>query len=75
MTRIRIRIHPTGQVEAQVEGVSDDRCHALIDEAAAHLGVILTRRPTPPTPGGGETRSRVPTSPRARPRLTTGDAG
>jgi hypothetical protein len=75
MARIRLRIHRTGHVEAQVEDVSDDRCHALIEEAAAPLGVILTRRPTPPPPGGGATRARVPTAPRARPRLTTGDAG
>jgi hypothetical protein len=75
MARIRLRIHPTGHVEAQVEDVSDDRCHGLIEEAAAPLGVILTRRPTPPPPGGRATGARVPTSPRARPRLTTGDAG
>jgi hypothetical protein len=52
MPRVRLRIHPTAHLEVQVEGLADDRCHALVDEAAARVGVIVQRRPLPPTPGG-----------------------
>ena len=51
MPRLRLRIHPTGHVEVEVEGM-DDRCHALVDEAASGVGVILERRPLPPRPSG-----------------------
>jgi hypothetical protein len=62
MPRLRLRIHPTGHLEVQVEGVTDDRCHTLVDEAASRVGVILERRPLPPTPGAvaaGGPRRRV----------------
>jgi hypothetical protein len=52
MPRLRLRIHPTGHLEVQVEGLADDQCRALVDEAASRVGVILERRPLPPTPGG-----------------------
>jgi hypothetical protein len=32
MPRVRVRIHPTGHLEVQVEGLADDRCHALVAE-------------------------------------------
>ena len=49
--RLRLRIYPTGYLEVQVEGMTDG-CEALVDEAASRVGVILERRPLPPTPGG-----------------------
>jgi hypothetical protein len=52
MPRLHLRIHPTGHLEVQVEGLADARCRALIDEAAARVGVIVERRPLPPTPSG-----------------------
>jgi hypothetical protein len=52
MPRVRLRIHPTGHLEVQVEGLTDDRCHALVDEAAARVGDIVQRGPLPPAPGG-----------------------
>jgi hypothetical protein len=51
MPRLRLRIHPTGHIEVEVEGMTDDGCHALVDEAASGVGVILERRPMPPGPG------------------------
>jgi hypothetical protein len=51
MPRLRLRIHPTGYLEMQVEGMTDG-CQALVDEAALRVGVILERRPLPPPPGG-----------------------
>jgi hypothetical protein len=48
MPRLRLRIHPTGHVE--VEGI-EDGCHALVEEAASGVGVILEGRPLPPDPG------------------------
>jgi hypothetical protein len=51
MPRLRLRIHPTGHVEVEVEGMGDG-CHALVEEAAAGVGVILERRPLPPGPSG-----------------------
>jgi hypothetical protein len=51
MPRLRLRIYPTGHLEVQVEGMTDG-CEALVDEAASRVGVILERRPLPPTPGG-----------------------
>jgi hypothetical protein len=51
MPRLRLRIHPTGHLEVQVEGLTDE-CQALVDEAASRVGVILERRPFPPAPGG-----------------------
>lgn len=50
MPRVRVRIHPTGHLEVQIEGMTDDGCHALVDEAASGVGVILERRPLPPCP-------------------------
>ncbi len=50
MPRLRVRIHPTGHVEVEVEGM-EDGCHALVEEAASGVGVILERRPLPPGPG------------------------
>ena len=47
MPRLRLRIHPTGHLEVQVEGLTDDQCRALVDEAAAGVGVIVERRPRP----------------------------
>ena len=44
MPRLRLRIHPTGHLEVEVEGMTDDGCHALVDEAASGVGVILERR-------------------------------
>jgi hypothetical protein len=67
MPRVRLRIHPTGHVEVEVEEM-DDRCHALVEETASGVGVILTRRPLPPGPGraaavGREAGRRVAASP------------
>jgi hypothetical protein len=50
MPRLRLRIHPTGHVEVEVEGMGEG-CHALVEEAASGVGVILERRPWPPGPG------------------------
>ncbi len=52
MPRLHLRIHPTGHIEVQVEGMTDDGCHALVDEAASRVGVILRRHPLPPAPRG-----------------------
>jgi hypothetical protein len=59
MPRVRVRIHPTGHLEVQVEGMTDDGCHALVDEAASWAGVIVERRALPPDPSRAtvETRS------------------
>jgi hypothetical protein len=59
MPRVRVRIHPTGHLEVQVEGMTDDGCHALVDEAASWVGVIVERRALPPDPSraAGEARS------------------
>jgi hypothetical protein len=50
MPRVRVRIHPTGHLEVQVEGMTDDGCHALVDETASWAGVIVERRALPPDP-------------------------
>jgi hypothetical protein len=60
MPRLRLRIHPTGHLEVQVEGMMDAGCHALVDEAAACVGVILERRPLPPPPGGATVATARP---------------
>ena len=52
MPRLRLRIHPTGHLEVQVEGLTREPCRALVDDAAAGVGVIVERRPLPPAPGG-----------------------
>jgi hypothetical protein len=52
MPRVRVRIHPTGHLEVQVEGMTDDGCHALVDETAFFVGVVLRRHPLPPAPRG-----------------------
>ena len=39
MPRVRVRIHPTGHLEVEIEGMTDDGCHALVDEAASWAGV------------------------------------
>jgi hypothetical protein len=41
----------------------DDGCHALVDEAASGVGVILERRPLPPTPGGAAVAVGAPRGP------------
>ena len=58
MPRLRLRIHPTGHLEVQVEGMTDDGCHALVDEAASRVGVILERRPLPPASRSRRRRQR-----------------
>ena len=60
MPRLRLRIHPTGHLEVQVEGLTDEGCHALVDEAASWVGVIVERRPLPPAPGGAAVGARSP---------------
>jgi hypothetical protein len=50
MPRVRVRIHPTGHLEVQIEGMTDDGCHALVDETASWAGVIVKRRALPPDP-------------------------
>ena len=59
MPRVRVRIHPTGHLAVQVEEMTADGCHALVDEAASWAGVIVERRALPPDPSGaaGEARS------------------
>jgi hypothetical protein len=59
MPRLRLRIHPTGHLEVQVEGLADARCRALVDEAAAWVGVIVERRPLPPAPSGAAVEGRL----------------
>jgi hypothetical protein len=73
MPRIRFRIHPTGHIEAQVEGVSDTGCHALVDEAASRVGVILDRRPTPPAPSGAAATTAHPTQQSGAPSIRIGE--
>jgi hypothetical protein len=58
MPRVRVRIHPTGHFEVQVEGMTDAGCHALVDEAASWAGVIVERRPLPPDPSGAAVEGR-----------------
>jgi hypothetical protein len=58
MPRVRVRIHPTGYLEVQVEGMADDGCHALVDEAAPWAGVIVERRPLPPDPSRAAVEAR-----------------
>ena len=59
MPRVRVRIHPTGHLEMQVEEMTDDGCRGLVDEAASWAGVIVERRALPPDPfrAAGEARS------------------
>ena len=72
MPRLRLRIHPTGHLEVQVEGLTDDRCRALVDEAAARVGVIVERRPRPPAPGGAAVEGRPPACRGDRPSVRIG---
>jgi hypothetical protein len=59
MPRVRLRIHPTGHVEMEIDGM-DEGCHALVEETASGVGVILERRLLPPGPGhAGVTAGRV----------------
>jgi hypothetical protein len=59
MPRVRVRIHPTGHLEVEIEGLTDAGCHALIDEAASWAGMLVERRALPPDPSrpAVETRS------------------
>jgi hypothetical protein len=50
MPRVRVRIHPTGHLEVEIEGLTDAGCHALVDETASWAGVIIERRGLPPDP-------------------------
>jgi hypothetical protein len=50
MPRVRVRIHPTGHLEVEIEGLTDTGCHALVDETASWAGVIIERRALPPDP-------------------------
>jgi len=34
MPRLRLRIHPTGHLEVQVEGLTREPCRVLVDDAA-----------------------------------------
>ena len=72
MPRLRLRIHPTGHLEVQVEGLTDDQCRALVDEAAARVGVILERRPLPPAPGGAAVEALPPAGRADRPSVRIG---
>jgi hypothetical protein len=72
MPRLRLRIQPTGHLEVEVEGLTDDRCHALVDEVAARVGVILERRPRPPAPGGAAVVGRPPVCRVDRPSVRIG---
>ena len=63
MPRVRVRIHPTGHLEVQVEGMTDDGCHALVDEAASFVGVVLRRHPLPPAPRGAVVVDGCPARP------------
>ena len=63
MPRVRVRIHPTGHLEVQVEGLTDTSCHALVDEAGSWAGVIVERRPLPPDPSRAAVETRSSASP------------
>jgi hypothetical protein len=63
MPRVRARIHPTGHLEVQIEGMTDDGCHALVDEAASWTGVIVKRRALPPDPSRAAVETRRSASP------------
>jgi hypothetical protein len=63
MLRVRVRIHPTGHLEVQVEGLTDAGCHALVDEAASWAGVIVERRALPPDPSRAAVETRRSASP------------
>jgi hypothetical protein len=60
MPRLRLGIHPTGHIEVEVEGMTDDGCHALVDEAASRVGLIVQRRPRPPAPYGAAVERSTP---------------
>jgi hypothetical protein len=63
MPRVRVRIHPTGHLEVQVERMTDEGCHALVDEAASWAGVIVERRALPPDPSRVAVETRSSASP------------
>jgi hypothetical protein len=67
MSRLRLRIFPTGHLEMQVERLTDARCRALIDEAAERVGVIVERRPRPPARGGTAVVPSAPSRSLVRP--------
>jgi hypothetical protein len=58
MPRVRVRIHPTGHLEVQIEGLTDAGCHALVDETASWAGVIVERRALPPDPSRPDVEAR-----------------
>jgi hypothetical protein len=72
MARVRVRIHPTGHLEVQVEGLTDAGCHALVDEAASWAGVIVERRALPPDPSRAAVEARSSASPREGPSVRIG---
>jgi hypothetical protein len=53
-----VRIHPTGHLEVEIEGLTDAGCHALVDEAASWAGVIVERRALPPDPSRAAVEAR-----------------
>ncbi len=63
MPRVRVRIHPTGHLEVQIEGMTDDGCHALVDETASWAGVIVKRHTLPPDPSRAAVETRNSASP------------
>jgi hypothetical protein len=64
MPRVRVRIHPTGHLEVEIEGLTDAGCHALVDEAASWAGVIVERRALPPDPSLAAVETRSSAGPR-----------
>ena len=64
MPRVRVRIHPTGHLEVEIEGMTDAGCHGLVDEAASWAGMIVERRALPPDPSRAAVEARSSASPR-----------
>jgi hypothetical protein len=64
MPRVRVRIHPSGHLEVEIEEMTDDGCHAFVDEAGSWAGVIVERRALPPDPSRAAVETRSSTSPR-----------
>jgi hypothetical protein len=58
MPRVRVRIHPTGHLEVQIEGMIDDGCHALVDETASWAGMLVERCALPPDPSRAAVEAR-----------------
>jgi hypothetical protein len=63
MPRVRVRIHPTGHLEVEIEGMTDAGCHALIAEAGSWAGIIVERRALPPDPSRAAVETRRSASP------------